>query len=481
MAGNKLEKPIVFISIIILVCSIIPLCMLGFYGHALGDDFEYGVFAKVALENGSVFDAINAAIDGTATQFRIWQGTYSAMFLMHLPPQVFGDFFYKLYPTVLLICFSFSTFFMLKPVVYSFFNHSRSSWFIISSALLFLIFEQVPLMGEAFYWYNGSMYYTGFYALTLFFFGMIFRFCLSEKKYQIVILSLLGLILAGGNYASLLPSLIILLVILTLLIIKKKSSKAILGVSITIGFTLLGFIISILAPGNSARQATSYGTTPAKAILKSLFQAYNYLLGWSNIWLFIVLALLTPLFVRIIKNSSFSFKLPLIVIILGFGIFASASCPTFYAQNNGGAARVFVISWYNMVFFVTGSYFYLLGWLINRKNRYYYPVAYSFLVFVFCVLLLIRPMSDTYVQLNSIHAANAIINGDARYYENQYQKRITQIKSSEMGLNFEPYDVPESILYILHLGDLGPDSENAVNKAFAEFYGKKSVIVKQKE
>ena len=86
-----------------MILCLIPMGILGFYNHPLGDDFYYGYDAMIAWQNtGNIFEVIKAALQGTIKQYHIWQGTYSAMFLMHLPPQVWGDFFYKIYPAVLL-------------------------------------------------------------------------------------------------------------------------------------------------------------------------------------------------------------------------------------------------------------------------------------------------------------------------------------------------------------------------------------------
>lgn len=473
----KKEKSISLSALILLIIFLIPLFFLGRYNHALGDDFHYGALAKAAYDNSNIFNAILAALEGTKLEFFRWQGTYSAMFLMHLPPQIFGDFFYKLYPTVLLSCLTGGFFYLLKPIICKYLKQSKEVWIIISSIVVFLAVEQVPVMGEAFYWYNGSMYYTGFYACTLFFFGGIIRFFEDKKTLRILALSLCGLFLAGGNYASLLPSILILFTILAFMIFSKKHKKIIAGLSVIIISTLIGFAISVLAPGNALRQDTSFGTTPIKAIIKSLLQGLSFLKGWSNIWLFLALMVLTPLFIRIIKETSFSFKYPILIGIYSFCVFASASCPTFYAQNNGGAARVFDLSWYSMVLFVLGAYFYILGWYIKRFDKKTLLISELSIVTLFLLLLIIRPFHETYIPLNSVNNAIAILNGDAKYYEEQYQERVTQIESDSMDLIFEPYDVPERLNHVLYLGDMSEDSEFFNNQNFADFYHKNSVRV----
>jgi len=63
----------------------------------------------------------------------------------------------------------------------------------------------VEFQSDSFYWYNGSMYYTGFLAVTLFFFGTLFRYLDNGKRILLLPLLLFAVFLGGGNYVSLLP------------------------------------------------------------------------------------------------------------------------------------------------------------------------------------------------------------------------------------------------------------------------------------
>lgn len=472
---KRLEKICAYIAAALLAVSLIPIMALGFYNHALGDDFYYGLDAKLALNSGTIIDAVIAAFKGTVYQYRVWQGTYSAMFLMHIPPQIFGDFFYKLYPAVLLTVFTAGFFYLLKPILCHYLKTDIHCYITVCSVTVFLCIQQVPTMGEAFYWYNGSMYYTGFFAATLFFFGFMVRFLISGRKKYVILSSVLGFFLAGGNYTSLLPSLIIIFLIILFGIIRKNPVRKTLGVAIPFTITLAGFAISIAAPGNKLRQATSYGTTPLKAVLKSLRQGTSYLMFWSSTLLFICLMLLTPIFIKIIRNINYKFRYPLLVLFVAFGIFSSASCPTFYAQNNGGAARVFDLSWYMLVILIISGYFYTLGWFIKKFDKKTLIVSEAVLMTVLLLLLIFRPAANTNTAFNCVTTFRAIASGDAAYYRRQYEERLTLLDSDEKNIEFQSYDVPQSLLYVLYLGDLSSDASDFNNVYFAVFYGKDSV------
>lgn len=468
------------ISVAILIAAAVPLMLLGRYNHALGDDFYYGWQTKQALENGGIFDAFKVAAQETAHQYNRWQGTFSAMFLMQLPPQIFGDFFYKLYPTVLIGSLIAGVFVMMHPITVKVFKATWKEWIVISSVIAFMFIEMVPSMGEAFYWYNGSMYYTGFFALTLVFFGVLINFLTDAKIPQAVVAAVLGFLIAGANYASLMPMVIILFLLIMGLIIFKGGRKRIIGVSAVFVATMVAFAISVLAPGNALRQDTSYGTTPVKAILKSLYQAYQYIVGWNNVWMYVGLLLLTPLFIIMIKRVKYDFKLPLLFVVVGFGLLASASCPTFYAQNNGGAARVFDLSWYMVVLYVYASWFYVLGWAVKYikvKDKYFYIGGCAALVVLYGILCALIIPNKPGGYLNSVNMTKAIASGDAAYYEAQYQARVAIIESDEQDMVFRELDVPASLVYVLWLGDLSTDATQENNICYAKFYGKNSVCI----
>ena len=123
---EKYEKYTAWFFFGLMFLCLISMAALGFYNHPVGDDYHYGYGAIMAWrENGSWFEVLKSAAAGTVEQFSIWQGTYSAMFFMHIPPQVFGDFFYKLYPTVLLACFTGGFFYLTHALLCTLFKAKR--------------------------------------------------------------------------------------------------------------------------------------------------------------------------------------------------------------------------------------------------------------------------------------------------------------------------------------------------------------------
>ena len=59
---------------------------------------------------------------------------------------------------------------------------------------------------DAFYWYNGAMYYTLFYSMSLFLASLLIGYQLSSSKFKKALIGgasiVLSIIIAGGNFVS---------------------------------------------------------------------------------------------------------------------------------------------------------------------------------------------------------------------------------------------------------------------------------------
>lgn len=65
-----------------------------------------------------------------------------------------------------------SVLFFFKVVIIDLLDGERYDWYIISMIVLFLIIQCVPDPVQAFYWFNGSLYYLGFFSLLLYMVGI---------------------------------------------------------------------------------------------------------------------------------------------------------------------------------------------------------------------------------------------------------------------------------------------------------------------
>lgn len=476
---KKIEKYLAYIMLIIMCISLLPIMYVGRYNHPTGDDYYYGVAARQVIEaGGNILEVIGAAAQGVAREYMIWQGTYSAMFLMHLPPNVFNEALYGLVTTGIIILFVAAVFFFLKQIVCLWLKGSAYLWILLSSLYVLLCLQSLPFVEEALFWCNGSMYYTGFFAITLFFWGVVIRYLLCPKKYHMPVLAFLALFLAGGNYVSLLPC-ILLLITLTAFLIWKRSEKS-KGMAVLVVLMLIGLFISAVAPGNQVRQASSEKIPAVEAVLKSIRQGFRYVEGWTNLWLILVAVFITPFVWRICRQNKFQCRYPVIVWGYAFGIFCSMGCPTFYAMNSTGGGRILAIVYYGFMALMLFCYCYLLGWLNNLLTRKGMNTEWNRWLKIFLsmavVIIVVVQIAGGKVQESTMFRAIRILeSGEAVAYEKEYLERLEILRDdSVQDVVFQPYENQPDMIFV---GDFTGDASNENNVRIARYWGKNSIRV----
>lgn len=479
---EAIEKYTAIILLVMLCMTLIPVMYVGRYNHPTGDDYFYGVETKAVLESGgNAFEVLGEAFRGVVKQYERWQGTYSAMFLMHLPPNVFAEGAYAGVTAVLILLFAAATFYCLKPIVCIWMKGSVYLWLILSSIYVLLCLQTVPFIGESLFWYNGSMYYTGYYAMTMFFIGMLCRYLISAKKYHMPVLVLLALFLAGGNYVSLLPCILIVASI-TVVLAFLRSKKGIAS-GILVFCMLAGLAVSAMAPGNQNRQEGLFQMSAIKAILKSLYQGIKYVSIWTGIWWLMAAAFLTPFLWKSFHKITFRFRYPLVVIGLSYGIFCSMACPTFYAMNSTGPARVLAIVYYGLMAFTLFAYYYLLGWIyqwltkrreeVQREN--FRKRTWICFASVFVLFLVVQLATGKVQECSVVRAIKVLESGEAVAYHQEYLERLEILRDdSVQDVVFMPYENQPDMIYV---GDFTGDASNVNNVRIAQYWGKNSLRV----
>lgn len=468
--------------IILLILGLLPIMYLGRYNHPTGDDYYYGgTTYHERLAGGSIFDVLEKAVEGVSLEYQQWQGTYSAMFLMYLPPNIWGDFAYRMVTTVILLLLTGSIFYCLKPVVCVYGKGTVSMWLAVSAVTTLLSVETVPTQGETFFWYNGSMYYTGFFSVSLIFLGMLLKQLQDYKGYRTACILLLSVFLAGGNYVSLLP-VMILTVSLTIFLIFKKKKRPAVEFSVICAVMLGAFAVNALAPGNAVRQSDMWKIPAWKAILKSLLQGLSYLRAWIHPWWLAAALCLTPVFWYHYKKTSLQFRYPLITAAFTYGVFCSMSCPLFYTMNSTGPARAVAIVYYGFTLSTLFVYYYLLGALhqflsargIPGKKPQSSRLSWVIGTTAFVLLVLVQLVNGNALRCTTSKAVTLLANGEAGAYEEEYQKRMIILKDPAIQrVEFAPYVHQPDMLYV---GDFTMDSEHPTNQKAAEYFKKESIV-----
>ena len=480
---NKLAKWKPYIFLAVLLASLVPLVWLGRYNYPTGDDYYYGAEAHLVWQQtGSIPQAISAACAGVAKSYQDWQGTYSALFLMYLAPNAFSNTVYHLVTFVILLLLCGSIFYLLRPLVCRFLPGTDGDWITISSVLSLLCVQTVVFQSDSFYWYNGSMYYTGFFAVTLFFLGTLLRYLYNGKKILLLPLLLLAVFLGGGNYVSLLPCMLLVVTVTFLLLLRKNKKAYLCG--ITSAVLLLSFAVSAMAPGNHVRQDGMWKIPAWKAIAKCLLQGIRYTFAWTRLWWFLAALLLLPVFLRILrKKNGGVFSHPILFTGYSYGLFCSMSCPLFYTMNSTGPGRAVAIVYYTFLLTSFAVFFYWLGFVVRklqmRQNASEKKAVSGRLKMAryLAMLLLLSGILFTglWQETSFAKAIRVLTSGEAAAYAAEYEARLLLLNDPEAAdVVLTPFTHQPAMIYT---GDLPGDPEDPTSQKTAQYFGKHSLYV----
>ena len=479
---TKKEKAVAYIFVCLTILSLLPVMYLGRYNYPTGDDYFYGAeTVHIWEETGSLGEVVAEAARGTIEQYANWQGTYAAIFFMFLTPNIFGFTAYRFVAPVMILLLVGANFYLLKQIICGLLRAPRELWLAASALLTFVCVHTVPSPGESFFWYIGAMYYTGFYALTLFLFGVMLRYLISPRKFHMPMIVLLAVLVGGGNYPTLLST-VLIFALLTLGLFLRKSKFASGSACVTV-LLVICLLISVTAPGNSVHQSNMWGISAPKAIIKSLLQGVRYLCAWIGAWWMIAAIMLTPFLWKAFKSITFRFQYPLIFVGLAYGVFCSMSCPMFYTMNSTGPARAVDIIYYAFILFTFGSYAYLLGYLyrllekkeVHDKLMQWQLQLKCMAAVMVLVLVGVQIISGGVSRLTVGKAINLLLSGEVQAYHKEYQERLRILEDETVtDVTFMPFRHQPDMVYV---GDMGPNAEDITNQKIARYFDKASIRV----
>lgn len=181
--NKKQLKIVTGVAIAVLIISIIPMLWISQYLHPFADDYVFGAEVyKIWNETHSFPACVQTAWNVAMTMYHTWQGTYSACFLMALQPGVFGQ--YWLGTFILIFSLVTSTYTLLYMIMRKLLHSSRLEYLFVSTLFVLMTIQFTWSYYDAFYWYNGAMYYTLFYSMSLFLASLLIGYQLSSSKFK---------------------------------------------------------------------------------------------------------------------------------------------------------------------------------------------------------------------------------------------------------------------------------------------------------
>lgn len=463
-----------------LLLSLIPIIISSFYSHPLADDFGFSEKVNHVVKNGGgLFDILSASFQQVKDTYLDWQGTYAAIFVFSLQPAAFSEHIYFLTTFVMLTALIASTLFFVNTI-FNILGYDKKIGIIISFVILLLSIHFVVDKKEAFFWWNGSSYYTLFYSFSLLFFSILIKLYYAEKIIKKVIFLIISLLLAailgGGNYSTALLTTVILAFVIFLLI-KHKKKISLCYVMIFL-ILITGFVISMIAPGNSVRAATLTGESPVKAIIHSVFYAVVYIAKWTGLAQLAGFSVIGFFAYILTKNSKYKFQYPFIVFVLSVLVFATQLTPPLYAMNSVGSGRQVNIYYYSYYIFMSFNIFYIIGW-INQKDIVRIRTKNIQKSFSVCTLLLIIGVflcGCLNYGLHNITFVDTLLslkNSTPQTYSAEYLDRISQIKNGNTTIS-DIKTVPDFFSPLC----IEEDSDFWINKQIARYYDVDKVTLK---
>ncbi len=484
--GRTVPGPVLLVLLLILlVLLLIPLFFLSHYAVPAADDFSFSCETHAAVKSGGgLFAILAGALSKTKEVYTSWQGSFSAVFLMTLQPSVWGFRFYRLTTYIMVIPLIASLFFFCLRMFSGIFHAEKSLSGSIAAIAAIACTQFLPSPNQAFYWFNGAVYYTFAFALMLTLIACLIGYYLYGGRGRLAVSCVLAFIIGGNNYVTALLSVILLFcTVVFLLLFRKQSRKPLL---LPFFFLLAAFLMNTLAPGNAVRQAffTDH-PGPFEAVLLSFRYAAQHSLKWFDFRLLACVFALLPFLWKAAaeaRNNVFSFPVPVFVSVFSFCLLSSMFTPHVYAIGFDGPGRIQDIYFDAFVLLLILNLFWWIGWmsgkLTGKMDSLHGGIGLTTLVSCWGMALVCLLCSVVFFHgsLTSVAAVGELRTGEAKdYYAEALERQVVLEDPAVEDCVFRPF---ENMPYLLFFADMTDDPASYENEDTATFYGKKSIVVK---
>ena len=475
--------------LVIFVLSLIPILRCSFYNYATGDDLWEGAVAYQAMKSGKSFSELMKEVFAwMKVDYLGWQGNWSSTFLWCFSPNVFGEKAYIVTVWIGLLSLCGGNWYFLHHFNKKYLKFNLSALVIFWTVFTFLTIQYMPYIRGGLFWYSAMINYTFPYGMTLAAFVWLDRFMTERKIKYLLWLSLFYAFLGGSGYLCIVLNFEMVGLILIDKIMKKDWDKLKHASKLLLPFTFLmiGFVISLLSPGNAVRGGEAYELGGSR-ILTTLLQCFKEgaLAIPLNLWEIKLLVLLIPGILLLfwknldIDRCKIQFKFPVLVTVLVYLLTCSVYAPGIYSQSDlsGGVYDtiywVFLLGFYLILFYWTGyvkKKGKLITYLSDKKRKIKTEPLILWCTIILCVI------GNRFLFHNTAFRVSRdyITSGQLYDFEIQMRERLAILNDPTI----EEAVVPEMNDWqgpIMHM-PLTNDPTAYINHATARFYGKKSVV-----
>lgn len=461
-----------------LLLSLVPLYAAAQYSYAGVDDYRYGTTTHAVWEETGSFAKTAAEAARVAREtYDTWQGSLSAIFLMALQPGIFGDGWYWLSTALLLTVLTLALIALTMALCCGVFGMDAWEALGMSALTAICCIQFVPVPVESYYWFNGGVYYTFYFSLSLLAAAVLARRRERKRAVQWVLLALLTPLIGTGNLVTgLLCCVGLTLYALWTFLWKRERDFAVLVALVL----LLGtFAVNVFAPGNGVRQAEHPENmqAAAPAVLFALRDGAVYTLDWLAGPATFLLLMGVPLLWRWAGRAKLRFRYPPLVSAASFLLLSAGFAPNEYAQRFAGEARVIDIQFYLFVLLLLVNIVWYTGW-IRQHVRLPQKSARR----IACALLAACALAAgaLSVQSRNVAAVTAVrlqLNGSGAAYAQAWERRLLALRDPARDpVTLEAFTRQPPLLCMV---DIAVDESGEYywyNEQLAAYFGKTRVL-----
>ncbi len=533
IAGTIRLRSLRFFLLAVNIACLLPMLVIAVSNVPSADDFSMSFEVHEAyLRSGNVFYTIFYGIYMGIWYYMNWTGYFFSDTLTALAPSVFGEKLYFLGTWAVIGMLTLGLWYFMRQLISNALRLKNDLAGCIISVTFFLLVQCLPSGSsrvESFFWYSGAINYMFMFGMGLLWIGILIRIACSENRpqFHFALACIMGFLLGGANYMTGLSlailSFCIIFITITNIIIDRIGSadsekvdkitknpvisaartlKSLSKVCLPAVIMLIGFIAAVLAPGNKNRAAES-AVSPIKAILMSVYYTMEYMFGnWLSWPVIVLLVILIPFLWKAAGRIKryYGFKHPVLFVLFAFLLSAANITPPLYATGNIEAGRIGGIFYMQSMLLMVLIMGYVCGWIrcvinpsrmrgIEEEGRRkpadllydgYLGKNASKVILAGAMVLFIGSMLSVKVNpyfYTSSAAAADLINGNAAQYNREFYERLTLLKDDDIKkAELTEFSVKPEVLFF---SDITEDKKDWLNKAVAEYYHKKSVVLKK--
>lgn len=479
------EKIVAIAAAAAFLLLLYPLARLAHYAVPWYDDYGYGGYVKSFLaQEQSLSSVWQGIMYSVKTTWWAWQGTFSSVFMMSLMPAAFGEQYYEIGILYILGVFLAGCLLLTKTMAKYLLKAKWSLQLILAVLVTTTLVELMYTAQQGLYWYNAAVHYTFMHGCMFLLTAAIIKVLFAKNIPAVVVYMLLSMFLSlvcgGSNYVSCLQGMIILVSVIGLgILAKNKKTFFLLAPAVVYAIALY---YNMIAPGNQKRGAYFQGYGPVKSILYSFRSAAMDLWKFSGPMTILLLLLAVPFLWNGVRKLEYRFRLPGLVSLYSFCVYASGFTSSYYAMGGEPISRTLVVVKYTfqMLLFINEAYW--LGWLAQKLKKkgkeagvlkYYWGYFAAFAAGVMICFCLEPNQVGSY---SSYGAFFYLRTAQAGQHYQEYMERIETINNGGANVGVKPYTVQP---WFTTVGELSADPNSEPNQFMATFYGKDSIYLLQ--